>query len=245
MKTIRDVLTSEQIEKYRFGWDNFKEKYTPNTSYNVHSGMPVISQVYRFEDTFVFRAHIFNKRMRKFDPYHMADKTVQAFWHAQHYLMVAEQMYTASSRIVINTKYNRMIAKDVPVEFRWKKPLFWSDTVSVELIREELGNIGPYEKQAGYFSFYSDKTDSILSRMSAYSFWQKRAYVNTLEKIRKGEAGAFEELIRKIESQEINQKRLKNPRKNLLANSEWLIKELNAGNIPEKEIHDFFSLWEE
>jgi hypothetical protein len=242
MKTIEDVLTAEELSRYKENWAAFKDKYAPNTPYHVHSGMPVISKVFHFEDKPVFRAHVFSKKMRRFDPYHAADKCIQPFWHAQHYLMVAEQLYTASSKMVIGKKYERMMAKDVPAEFNWKKPLFWDDNVSVELIREELGKVGPYEKQIGSFTFYSDKADRVLSRMSAESYWVPRAYVIDIEKLKSGDMSAASRLIRKIEMQAINHQRLRVKRK-IGIDKESLIREIAQGNVPE-EIHDFFSLWD-
>jgi len=244
MKTTQEVLTKEQTERYQEGWKNFKDKYKVNIPRNVHSGMPVISFVYHFEDTPVFRAHVFSKRMRKFDPYHQARKYIQPIWHAQHYMMVGEQMYTASSQLVIGSKYDKQIAKDVPVEFNWKKPVLWSDNISVELIREELGKVGPYEKQSGFFAFYSEKSGRALSRMSALSFWLPRAYVRDIENIKQGNASAVEPLLRKIERQAVNHSHLTTKRKTLAVTKEILIEELNKGNLPEEKLHDFFSLWD-
>ncbi len=242
MKTMDEVLAAEEINRYQEGWKKFKDKCVVNSSYYVHSGLPVISKVFRLEDKPIFRAHVFSKRLRRFDPYHIADKCIQPFWHAQHYIMVGEQMYSACSKLVIGERYERMIAKDVPIEFRWKKPLFWDETVSVELIREELGKVGPYEKQIGYFTFYSDKTGKVLSRMSAESYWQQRAYVENIEKLKQGDKSVTEALVRKIEMQDVNHKRLKLPRTPKIT-KESLVAAVRNGVIPE-EIHDFFSLWD-
>lgn len=245
MKAIKDILTDEEIREYEEGWRNFKGKYRVNPPRNVHSGMPVISEVYHFEDSPVFKAHVFGRRLRQFDPYHQADKCIQPFWHAQHYIMIAEQIYSASSRLVIGNKYDEQVAKDVPVEFNWKKPIFFNDNVSVELIREELGMVGPYEKQIGYFTFYTEKSGRALSKMSALSFWQPRSYVQDIEKIKKGKNEAIDDLIRKIEAQALNHRRLRRPRITLKATKEMLVETLRKGSILEEELHDFFSLWKE
>lgn len=244
MKILKDVLTDDKIKQYEGGWANFKGKYRVNSPRNVHSGMPVISEVYRFESSPVFRAHVFGRKLRTFDPYHQADKCIQPFWHAQHYIMVAEQMYTASSRLVVGDKYDKQIAKDIPVEFNWKKPTFFEDNIAVELIIEELGTIGAYKKQAGYFTFYSEKSGRALSRMSAFSFWRPRAYIRDIEKIKQGDTSVIDDLIRKIEAQAINHKRLRKPRITLKTTQDYLVKALKEGNISEEELHDFFSLWE-
>ena len=239
----RDILTAEEFERYNEGWRNFPRKYAPQTSYNVHSGTPVIGMVYRFEDKPVFRAHVFGRRLQRFDPYFVAEEYVMPFWHAQHFVMVGEQMYTASSKLVIGDQYHRQMAKEIPVEFNWRKPLFFDDNISVELIREELGKVRGYEKQAGYFTFYSDKTGRVLSRMSALSFWQPRSYVKCIERLKEGDHEVVERLIRQIEMQAVNLSRLRKPRR-LDVTKDCLISELREGRIPEDELHDFFSLWD-
>jgi len=244
MKTINDYLSHMEIKRYQEEWISFREKYSVNTNKNTHSGLPVISAVYRFEDSPIFRAHVFNKRLRSFDPYHQADKCIQPFYHAQHYIMVGEQMYSACSRLMIGEEYDKKIAKDVPIEFNWKKPLFWSDNVSIELIREEGGTIRGYQKEEGFFTFYSDKTGKVLSRMSAMSFWQPRAFVEDINSIKKGDVQAIDSLVRKIEMQSINHGRLRNPRKTLKSTKDELIATLKSGNLPESELIDYFSLWE-
>jgi len=244
MKGLRDVLTSEEIERYQEGWKSFKDKYKVNDPYYVHSGMPIIGEVYHFENKPIFRAHVFGKKLRAIDPYHQADKCIQPFWHAQHYIMAAEQMYTSSSILIIGNKYDKQVAKDIPIEFNWKKPIFYKDNISVELIREELGNIGAYEKQAGHFTFYSEKSGRALSRMSAFSFWQQRAYIQNIEKIKQGDNSALDVLITQIEAQANNHRRLRKSRTTLKSSKEDLVKLLRNGRIPEEELHDFFSLWD-
>ena len=66
MKAINDILSKEEIKRYEEGWKNFRGKYRLNSVRNTHSGMPVISEIYRFKDS-IFRAHVFNKKLRKFD----------------------------------------------------------------------------------------------------------------------------------------------------------------------------------
>ena len=245
MITLTEILSNDQLGKYKEEWKNFKGKYRVNSLHNVHSGMPVISEVYQFEDKHLFRAHVFGKRLRKFDPYFIAKKCIQPFWHAQHYLIVAEQIYIASSKLLIGDRYNKMIAKDVPVEFTWKKPLFWSDNISVELIIREFGKAGKYEKQNGYFTFYLDKSRKILSTMSADSYWKERTYVQLMNQLNNGyDNEALEKLKRIIEIQSQNNKRITPPRKNFNINKNDLISRIENGELPEEELHNFFSLWD-
>ena len=117
-KTIRDVLTNEEIKKYEENWKNFKGKYKLNSARNVYSGMPVISEVYQFENYPIFRVHVFSKRLRKFDPYFQtAEKSrgyIIPFWHVQHYFMVLEQLYHASKRLILGDEHDKVITKDIP-----------------------------------------------------------------------------------------------------------------------------------
>lgn len=244
MKTIDEYLSREEISRYQEEWNGFRDRYVLNTSRNTHSGLPVISRVFRFGDFPIFRSHVFNRRLRSFDPYHQADKCIQPFYHAQHYILVGEQMYSACSRMVIGDEYDKKIAKDVPIEFRWKKPLFWSDNISIELIREECGIIGGYEKEEGYFTFYSDKTGKVLSKMSVMSFWEARSFFEDIHRIKEGRHEAIDGLVRKIEMQAVNHKRLHKPRNTLKSTKEWLIASLHQGDLPELELLDYFSLWE-
>jgi hypothetical protein len=249
MKTINDILSEREIEKYEEGWRNFEGKYRVNSPRNVHSGMPVISEVYSFENYPIFRAHIFNRRLRKFDPYFITTKEsrgyIHPFWHAQHYFMVMEQMYHASRRrLKGNSEHDKEIAKDIPQEFKWRKPIFWGDNISIELIIERKGQIRSYDREIGHFTIYSDKTNERLSYMSVLTFWQPRSYIRDIERIRQGDSSAVDDLIRKIEAQAINHRRLGTPRTTLKVTGNDLVEALRKGYVPEEELNDFFSFWD-
>lgn len=244
MVTIRDILTNEEIERYNTEWHSFNGRYRLNSPKNVHSGMPVISEVFQFRDKPVFRAHVFGRRLRKFDPYFIASEHPMPFWNAQHYLMVGEQMYSATLHLAIGDEYNKRVAKEVPIEFNWKKPIFFIDNASIELIRIEQGKLRGYDKETGHFTIYSDKTGRILSRMSAMSFWQYRTYVQLMQKLKEGDKSVMDRMLRIIEAQSQNQRRRTPPRKNLRVTKEGLIEKLRNGEVPEEELRDFFSLWD-
>ena len=241
MKTIDDILSSEEKEVYTQGWKSMTGKYSKLPPCDVHSGFPVLGRVYRYPGTKIFRSHVFSRRMRRVDPYHLASECLQPFWHAQHYLLVAEQMYMACAQLLLGEECNHLMAKDVPVEFSWKKSILWNDTISVELIREDLGTVGRYQREIGYFTFYSDRSGIVLSRMSAESYWTPRAYVKDMTLIRSGDAKAVDDLERKIRARETALKRLNPPRKQVLSSSAELIDCLRKGILLEKEIHDYFS----
>lgn len=248
MKTIKEVLNEEQIRRYGKGWNDFKGKYRLNFSRNVHSGMPIISEVYHFENSPIFRAHVFGRKLRKFDPYFQTAEEsrgyIHPFWHAQHYFMIMEQIYHASRRLILGDEHDKKVAKDIPKEFKWKKPVFWDDNISVELIIEKLRKIRSYDTEVGHFAIYSDKTNEKLSYMGILTFWQPRSYIQDIEKIRQGNNSAIDDLIRKIEAQTINHRRLRNPRTTLKITKDDLVEALRNGYIPEEELDDFFSLWE-
>ena len=63
---LQDVLTEDEIQAYHAEWGLFTGKYKPETPYNVHSGLPIIGQVFQFEDKPIFRAHILKRRLKKF-----------------------------------------------------------------------------------------------------------------------------------------------------------------------------------
>ncbi len=248
MITIKDILTDEEIKKYEEGWSNFKGKYRVNSPRDVGSGMPVISEVYQFKNHPVFRAHVFGRQLRRFDPYFLTTEEsigyIHPFWHAQHYFMVMEQVYHASKRLIEGEDHNKKVAKDIPKEFKWEKPVFWTDSISVELIIKELRKIRSYDIEAGYFTIYSDKTNEELSYMGIVTFWQTRSYLQDIERIRQGDVSAIDDLIRKIDAQAINHRRLRKPRTTLKTTQKDLIEALKKGSIPEKELDDFFSLWD-
>ncbi len=244
MVTNKDILTEGELSRYNQGWESFRGRYNVNSPKNVHSGMPVISEVYQFEDKPIFRAHVFGRRLRKFDPYFIASEHPMPFWNAQHYLMVGEQMYSATLHLAIGDEYNRRVAKEVPIEFNWKKPMFFIDNASIELIRVEEGKLRGYDKETGYFTIYSDKTGRVLSRMSAMSFWQDRTYIQLLKKLRQGDQSSMERLLRVIEAQDLTHKRRTPKRQTLTTSKDELIELVRLGQYPQEKFDDFFSLWD-
>ncbi|RME31195.1 hypothetical protein D6789_03455 [Candidatus Woesearchaeota archaeon] len=159
--------------------------------------------------------------------------------------MVIEQMYHASRRnLKGDEEHDKEIAKDVPHEFKWRKPVFWGDIISIELMIEQKGRVRSHDREVGHFTLYSDKTNERLSYMSILTFWQPRSYVRDIERIRRGD-DAIDDLIRKIEAQAINHRRLRSPRKTLKVTENDLVEALRRGYIPEEELHDFFSLWDD
>lgn len=238
---LEDILTKKEIEEYHGNWKPLTPRDNPEHEYTVHSGLPVIGRVYQYKDKTLFRAHVFQKKLRKFDPYFITPKYVHPFWHALHYFIVMEQVYHASSNIIRDN--SKLVGRDVPEKFEWRRPLSWDDRVSVELILEDLGKHGFYLKERGNFTFYNDKKKSAVLYVSVLTYWKPRNYIRAIEKI-KNDKKDIKELTKKIERQDMNLKRLINSRKHLKATKVYLLSELKIGNIPEEELHDFFSLWD-
>lgn len=224
-------------------WKGFKKKFEVNIPYNTHSGMPVISHLLQYHDMPVFRAHVLNSRLRKIDPYHIADRYVQPFWHGQHYFVVCEQVHTAAMKMLIADQYHKMTAKEVPISFNWKRPVLWNDNVSVDLYIETKGRFGGSMKQEADFSFYSDKTRRKLGSMHVMSYWRERTYVLEMRKIEQDKA-PIDSLLRKIRNQEVIHSKLKERRKTLSCTADELEDRLAAGDIPHAMLHDYFSLWD-
>ena len=236
IKTASDILTPEEYEKYQQEWRDFKGKYTKNSPYNVNSNIPFISLVYQFQDKPLFRARVFNKELRKFTPYFNAGEHLLPFWDGTHQLIVGVQMYTASSRLV-RDDYDTTEALEARTSLNFKARIYWDDRISVELIIEQRNLISSI-----YGTFYSDKTKKLLAQGISLIVLHSRAYYECIERIKKGKKGEIPDLIRKIQMQEIHLGKLNVPRTNL-PSAQSLISRLEQGEIPEAELHDFFSLW--
>ena len=59
---VRELLDRKDLEKYRDSWKSFKDSHTvrsgPLSEYEVHSGMPVIGEVFQFQDKPFFKDEI-------------------------------------------------------------------------------------------------------------------------------------------------------------------------------------------
>jgi len=241
---LKDILTPNEIDEYHRQWKNFKGRYKLNSPYNTHSGMPVISEVYQFPSKTLFKARVFQEKLRGFNPYFIANECHSPFWHSLHYLIVAEQLYHASSNLLRDN--SKLFGKDPDIKLKIRKPTFWTvhrAGISVELILESLRKSKDYFVERGNFTIYSDKESEILANVTALAFWQERAYIKEIKAIKAGDKEATSRLIRKTERQDVWQKRLYNPRTNL-PDKDFLIAQLKQGKIPESELHDFFSFWD-
>lgn len=242
MVTIKDILSKDEIERYHKYWNSFEGKYRLNSPKRVHSGMPVISEVYQFEDKPVFRTHVFQRKLRKFNPYFISNKYFHPFWHAQHYFMVMEQLYHAGVNKVRDN--SKLIVKDIPERFKWRKPTFWDCPTSVELILEGLGEVGAHKQERTCFTFYDDKKNRPIAEVDVMTFYQPRAYLRDLERVKQGDSKAIDALIRKVHHQAIFHGEMDKPRTTLVSTEGELIKRLKSGEIPEAELDDFFSFWD-
>ena len=239
-KEIGDILTEEEIKKYEEEWKNFRGKYKINSGYNVHCSLVVIGEVYQFQDKPVFRAHIFNKRLRKVDPYFIAEKCLLPFWSREHYFITAEQLYHASMQRI---RGNLTFSVESGSSTKFKRKTFWRDNISVELLyfSRERGGL---TIEDCFFTWYDDKKNRIMGKMHLKISVTDRAFVRDLKALKRGDKEALKGLLRKIERQDINLHRLKKPRKDLKTTREELTEALKRGEIPEEKLIDFFSLWD-
>lgn len=242
MVTVEDVLSADRVRKYHDEWDSFQGRYKPETEYHTHSGRPVISQIFRFEEERIFRAHVFGeKRLREIDPYFLFRKYPHKHWHIAHYLAVTEQMYHASMRLVRDTNLTHTL--DVPKEIKLSTPISWRDNISVEFIWQPTRQTPKYSIEDCYFTFYDDMKSQVKGRSHAMTFVQPRDHVTSIKRLKEGDKEALEVLVRQIEGQARKHGRLLTPRTDL-PSKEYLIDQLKSGNIPEEELHDYFSLWD-
>lgn len=243
---LQDILSEAEIEQYHQDWNAFKKGYSKKTEYiqtpyNVHSGIPVISKIFRFEDKPIFRTHVFQKRLRRIDPSFLSDIHLMPHWHIVHYSTAAEQIYHASIGLIRDS--DRFCAFEVPLEMKLSNRTFWNDKISIEMIWKPKRKTREFLIEDCHISFYDDETNEAKNMFSIRTFVRLREYAYLLEKLKYGE-DTLVELTRRIESREKTNRRLIKPRKNLKITADYLIDELRKGNMAEEELHDFFSFWD-
>ena len=241
-----ELLSQEEIEGYHQEWASFSDKYRPESPYNVNSGLPVIGQIFQFRDKPIFRAHIFKRKLQKaFDPYFVSkDGYLHPFFHTTHYFFPIEQIYHASMpRLVPN--YHDYITTDRfdskrPTEMKEKKD-FKKTNASVELVL--FVQIGKNRFVArGSTTFYDDRTNKALQTWYLEGIGELRKYVQNMQKLMRGDTSAVDDLIREIEAVDVKHQKMIIPRNYFPKDK--LIDRIRAGEIPEEEIHDFFSFWD-
>lgn len=239
---LKGFLTLEEIKDYHEEWENFSGKYILENSYHTHSGMPMISRVFQYKNKPIFRTGIpSKKRLRRIDPYFISEEHIFPAWHIIHYFIVLEQMYHASMRLIRDTDKFRTL--EIPLEIKLSTQIFWNDDISIELIWQPKRQTKEYSIEDCFFALYNDKNNQVKNRLSARTFVEPRAYIKSMDKIKEGDKGEIETLIKVIENRAFSQSNLLKPRQNL-PNKDLLIEQLRSGQIPEAELHDFFSFWD-
>ncbi len=250
----KEVLSNDEFKEYYNRWDQFNGKKELENKFNVHSSKPVISKIFIYMDKplIIAKAKIFQKKLREFDPYFVTNRYAGPFWHIQHYLMVIEQMYHATTNLVKdNSKY---AVKDTFEDIKMRMPLYWANNnghVSVELILDENEKI-PKKfllSENACFNFYNNK-DLLVTSIYFKTYVDNRAYIKDLHILNNGsdqeiKSKALEDLIRKIEMQDVRQNQWSiDERKSLNVKKDELINDLVSGDLLEEKLHDFFSLWD-
>lgn len=244
---LKDLLSEDEIREYHEEWNSFTGKYKPETSYNVHSGLPIIGQVFQFEDKPIFRAHIFKRKLKKaFDPYFTSkDGYLHPFFHTVHYFFPIEQAaHVSFSRIIPNYwdyliidrfDRNRYPIMEEKVNFSKNNP------VSIEIIPDvKIGKNRFIARLSA--TFYEDRTNKSLQVWYFEGMGRLRRHLENIQRLKDGDSSAIKDLIIEIEATDVKHKKMINPRNYTPKNE--LIQRLNNGEIPEEELHDFFSLWE-
>jgi len=242
-----DFLSAEELEDYHQQWHNLKGKFTPETPFAVHSGFPVIGSVFQYKDKPVFRAKILKKTLRKLDPYYLGKKGyIHANFHLAHYFIPIEQIcHVSMPRLLPN--YNDFIITD---KFNSKKSPEMNARIHFDKNHPSIELGINFKKNKKRFlirckaTFYEDNDNSILQEWYLDGVGEFRAYASCIDRLKNNfNPETASELIKKINAQEIRHRRISNPRKQL-PEKEALIAKLNAGILPEQELHDYFSFWE-
>ena|SRR3989344_7090970 len=257
--SVEDILTPEQIREYHEAWRAFshlhRNNWKPLPPYTVRSGLPVIGPIFRFEDYPIFRAHLFKNRLRKYDPYFTSTEYPNPFLHLQHYFIALEQMGHVCLDMFV-PDYCRYSTHD---RFDTDNPLEMNNVVffkprntSIEFVPDlRIGK----NKYAGrlHLTFYEDehknkegvidRTNISLQRWHFQVIGRLRKYIRTVEDLKRGKKESFGSLINQIYAQELRHIHLIHPRTNLPSVQD-LVSRLQQGEIPEEQLHDFFSLWD-
>jgi hypothetical protein len=205
IKTIEDVLTSEEIEDYHRRWNNFLslEGNIPE-DYGVVVKKPehvVIGRVWQYRDLPVYRAKVLSDKLSwiPMDP-------PQPIWHEHHYWQVFEQIAQASRRKYFEQKGKRHIGKvKTPVTYTdLKQPINLGQRTFVELIpeiqiRETEKGILTIENHS--CAFYNTENE-VLGRHYVKAVGTLRDYEILFDELQRGEENAQERLISKIRNQE-------------------------------------------
>lgn len=96
----------------------------------------------------------------------------------------------------------------------------------------------------GNFTFYDDRTNEILQSWPLVGVGKLRNYVRHINNIKEGDEEAVDDLIRSIQGfYEKKHEKLSSQKENYVVKN-YLINELKQGELPEQEIHHYFSLWD-
>lgn len=240
MKPILEILTSDEMQKYETGW-GYHEKYKLNNEFDTHSNIPVIGKIFKFPEKQLFKAHIFGKRLRKYNPYFYMDK-YQCFWHLNHYNMAAEQMYHASTSLLRDNL--EILAKEYNLETNLRKEAFFRNNISIEMILRTIRKNKDYEMEDVKFYFYDETNKENIGQISAKTMVTERSYIKEYKRLNKNFEQAKKSLIEKINKQDYRLKHLIKPRKDKILDKEILISRILQHEECLEDIKNFFSLWD-
>ena len=243
---LKDILSNNEIKEYYNKWASFKGKYTPETSYSVHSNLSVIGKVFQFKDKPIFRAKILKNTIKRINPYHTNSKYPHANFHLIHYFFPLEQIGHASLNKLI-PNYNQFMITD---RFNSKEPIIANNRINFDKNHPSIELIADIKQRENRFVgkintiFYEDSNNSILQTWPLEGIGELRAYANCIKQLKeKYDSEIAISLIKKIEAR-INKRKQILEQRNNIPDPYDLINQLREGNIPEQELHNFFSDWD-
>ncbi len=240
IKTIENLLTPEQIQDYLKEWNLYKsrEKLKPIDHNEVNKINPdhvVISDVWQYKNYPIFRAEVLRDKLSwiPMDP-------PQPIWHEYHYWQVFEQIAQAVRKKLVSTGK----AKTPITYIDLKKPIYFGQRISVELIPEiktRKTKDGPLTIEDHYATFYKASGEP-TGRMYVKIIGTLRDYEVFYIKLVRGEK-VEDQLLSLL----IRQKRkLDNIGRQPKTGFDDLIKKIKSQEYDEKflnELKDYFSLW--
>lgn len=243
---VEDILSNKEMEEYYKQWNQFSGKFTPEHPYNAHSNLPVIGKVLQYKDKPVFRAKVLKSTLKKINPYFTDPKYPHANLHLMHYFLPIEQIGHASLERLIPDYHQFMITE----KFNSKKPIMANKRIhfdknhpSIELIADLKQGKNRLVLR-GDFTFYEDNDNSVLQAWFLEGLGEFREYANCIRQLKEEHnPEVAKNLIKKIKVRSEKRLEMLKQRKNL-PDRDYLINQLKKGNLPEKELHNYFSDWD-
>lgn len=247
---IQDYLDEQGFQVFNEQWEQVKASLEREISYHVHSSCPVVSQPFKFKEG-VYRSKVLQKHLRKFNPYANAPYYLVPIWHPSHILVVGEQMcHSVNNRELEHYQRIAILDNNIPIVFKdkitWPKNNNNGHISVIDFFRlRGLAEKGLKLSSEYLCLVYDDENQKILGETRFPCLGRPRSYVTAFRNLQEGKPGALERIIRIIEDQDLQHKRLFTPRTDLRPNEKQeLIKKSREGNLKLEDLDHFFSLYD-